>query len=78
MIFVTGGTGLVGSHLLFELTRAGKKVKALKRETSNVQQVLKTFSYYTENPEILFNKIGLIGGFDRVDFLAPSFELIIN
>ncbi len=51
MIFVTGGTGLVGSHLLYELTSAGKQVKALKRETSDISQVLKTFSY-------LFRKSG--------------------
>lgn len=43
MIFVTGGTGLVGAHLLYELTLTGKAVKALKRETSNLQQVFKHF-----------------------------------
>jgi dihydroflavonol-4-reductase len=31
MIFVTGGTGLVGSHLLQELIKQGKPVKALYR-----------------------------------------------
>jgi nucleoside-diphosphate-sugar epimerase len=31
MIFVTGGTGLVGSHLLQELIKQGKQVKALYR-----------------------------------------------
>ncbi len=62
MIFVTGGTGLVGAHLLYELTSAGKKVKALKRKTSNLQQVLKTFSYYSENSEELFNQIEWVDG----------------
>ncbi len=62
MIFVTGGTGLVGTHLLFELTSAGKKVKALKRKTSNLQQVLKTFSYYSENAQNLFNQIEWVDG----------------
>lgn len=62
MIFVTGGTGLVGAHLLFELTSAGKRVKALKRKTSNLQQVLKIFSYYSENPKELFNKIEWVNG----------------
>ena len=57
MIFVTGGTGLVGTHLLYELTSKGKNVKALKRETSNLEQVLKTFSRYSETPEKLFNLI---------------------
>ena len=45
MIFVTGGTGLVGAHLLYELTKTNNNIRALKRETSNLQQVLKTFRY---------------------------------
>jgi dihydroflavonol-4-reductase len=69
MIFVTGGTGLVGAHLLFELTNAGKKVKALKRETSNLQQVLKTFSYYSEKPQELFNQIEWVNG-DILDYFS--------
>ncbi len=69
MIFVTGGTGLVGAHLLYELTLAGKNVKALKRETSNLQQVLKTFSYYSETPRELFNRIQWVDG-DILDYFA--------
>lgn len=69
MIFVTGGTGLVGAHLLFELTSAGKKVKALKRKTSDLQQVLKTFSYYSENSQSLFNQIEWVDG-DILDYFS--------
>jgi nucleoside-diphosphate-sugar epimerase len=69
MIFVTGGTGLVGAHLLYELTLAGKKVKALKRKTSNLQQVLKTFSCYSETPQELFNLIEWVDG-DILDYFA--------
>jgi len=69
MIFVTGGTGLVGAHLLFELTSAGNRVKALKRETSNLQQVLKTFSYYYETPKELFNLIEWVDG-DILDYFS--------
>ncbi len=69
MIFVTGGTGLVGAHLLFELTSAGKNVKALKRETSKLQQVLKTFSYYSENSKELFDKIEWVDG-DMLDYFT--------
>jgi dihydroflavonol-4-reductase len=67
MIFVTGGTGLVGAHLLFELTKAGNKVLALKRETSNLNQVLKTFSYYTNQAHELFDKIEWVNG-DILDY----------
>uniref|UniRef100_UPI003217DAA9 NAD-dependent epimerase/dehydratase family protein n=1 Tax=uncultured Draconibacterium sp. TaxID=1573823 RepID=UPI003217DAA9 len=69
MIFVTGGTGLVGAHLLFELTKAGKKVKALKRETSNLQQVIKTFSYYTDDAQHLFDQIEWVNG-DILDYYS--------
>lgn len=69
MIFVTGGTGLIGSHLLFELVSAGNKVKALKRKTSNLQQVLKTFSYYSETPQELFRTIEWVDG-DILDYFG--------
>lgn len=67
MIFVTGGTGLVGTHLLLVLLQKGKKVKALKRESSNLQMVLKTFGYYIEEPEKLFEKIEWVNG-DMLDY----------
>ncbi len=62
MIFVTGGTGLVGAHLLFDLISSGKKVKALKRVSSNTKQVLKIFSFYSDKSEQLFNKIEWVNG----------------
>jgi nucleoside-diphosphate-sugar epimerase len=67
MQFVTGGTGLIGSHLLYRLVSSGKKVKALKRKTSNLQQVQKVFSYYTENAEELFRRIDWVDG-DILDY----------
>jgi nucleoside-diphosphate-sugar epimerase len=69
MIFVTGGTGLVGAHLLFELTSAGIRVKALKRKTSDLHQVLKTFSCYAENPKELFDRIEWVDG-DILDYFV--------
>lgn len=69
MIFVTGGTGLVGSHLLYQLTSAGKRVKALKRKSSNTKQVIKTFSFYSDNPEKLFDLIDWVEG-DILDYYS--------
>lgn len=59
----------MGAHLLFELTSKGKNVKALKRETSNLEQVLKTFSCYSETPEKLFNLIEWVDG-DILDYFS--------
>ncbi len=54
MILVTGGTGLVGSHLLLELVKSGKKVRAIHRKDSDLQAVKKVFSYYIPADEIDF------------------------
>lgn len=45
-VFVTGGTGLVGTHLLIELTRQGEQVKALRRAKSNLTVVEELFKHY--------------------------------
>lgn len=67
MIFVTGGTGLVGSHVLFNLLSSGEKVRVLKRPTSNVKWVNKVFSYYTDQPDELFEQIEWVEG-DILDY----------
>ena len=60
MIFVTGGTGLVGSHILLRLAKDGMPFKALKRETSSLQICENVFSYYTAKD--LFAKINWVTG----------------
>ncbi|NCC72287.1 MAG: NAD-dependent epimerase/dehydratase family protein [Sphingobacteriia bacterium] len=67
MIFVTGGTGLLGAHLLFELVQQHERVRALKRSTSNLNQVRKTFSWYSSDAEALFSKIEWVEG-DLLDW----------
>ena len=60
MVLVTGGTGLVGSHLLLRLIKQGHEVKAIHRKSSILANVQKVFSYYAEDGEILFQKINWV------------------
>lgn len=57
MILITGGTGLVGSHLLYYLLKEKKEVRALKRGTSDIANVKRTFGYYTDDPDYLLSGI---------------------
>lgn len=57
MILVTGGTGLVGAHLLYQLSLDNIPIVAIHRKSSNLDTVKRVFSYYTNDYEVLFNKI---------------------
>ena len=62
MILVTGGTGLVGCHLLHLLIKNNKKVLAIHRKNSDLEKVKKVFSSYSEDSQDLFEKINWIEG----------------
>ncbi|MEZ4858447.1 MAG: NAD-dependent epimerase/dehydratase family protein [Flavobacteriaceae bacterium] len=57
MILVTGGTGLVGAHLLYHLLLQHPKVRATHRTSSDLNSVKKVFSYYTKDYESLYSNI---------------------
>jgi dihydroflavonol-4-reductase len=57
MILLTGSTGLLGSHLLYELLRSNKEVTAIRRSEKNMPEVRQVFSYYTEQPDRLLEKV---------------------
>lgn len=57
MILVTGGTGLVGSHLLLQLLRHSNSVRAIHRKGSRLDQVREVFSYYVPDPDSYLERI---------------------
>lgn len=74
MILVTGGTGLVGSHLLIHLIESqsfGREcVRAIYRKPETIQKTKNLFSYYKK--ENLFEKINWL----QADILdVPSLEM---
>ncbi|PZR18875.1 MAG: NAD-dependent epimerase [Flavobacterium psychrophilum] len=68
MILVTGGTGLVGAHLLLELAGSGQKVRALYRTQ---ESLAKTKNLFTLNSNPHFEAIEWVVG-DITDI--PSLE----
>lgn len=69
MILVTGGTGLVGAHLLLELMQKHTKVRALKRSSSSLSIPEKVFAYYQKSD--LLDRIEWVEG-DVLE--VPSLE----
>ncbi|NVK27609.1 MAG: NAD-dependent epimerase/dehydratase family protein [Flavobacteriia bacterium] len=69
MILVTGGTGLVGSHLLYRLSQSEKSVRALYRSESSLENARKVFGYYVEDVEAAFSRIEWVRAdlFDIID-----------
>ncbi|NND11245.1 MAG: NAD-dependent epimerase/dehydratase family protein [Flavobacteriaceae bacterium] len=57
MILVTGGTGLVGAHLLHRLVQSEDKVRAIYRNPDKIEAVRSVFKYFTDDVESLFEKI---------------------
>ena len=62
MVFVTGGTGFIGAHLLYHLLIKDENIKALRRRESNNDLLIRVFGFYTENIQELINKIDWIEG----------------
>ena len=72
MILVTGGTGMLGAHLLFHLMQSGEKVRATYRSKHSLKNVKKVFDYYTEDVNALYSKIDWVLA-DITD--VPALEL---
>ncbi|MGO4771622.1 NAD-dependent epimerase/dehydratase family protein [Flavobacterium sp. W22_SRS_FK3] len=70
MILVTGGTGLVGAHLLLHLIENGENVRAIYRNQNNIQKTKSIFELYKKGD--LFEKIYWLEA-DILD--VPSLEI---
>jgi nucleoside-diphosphate-sugar epimerase len=75
MILVTGGTGLLGAHLLYKLAAQQKRVRAIYRTQEKMNSVKKVFSYYTDMPDVLFNAIEWVEA-DVTD--VPALDIAFN
>jgi dihydroflavonol-4-reductase len=85
MILVTGGTGLVGAHLLLHLVEQGEIVRAMYRSATSIEKTKNLFSFY--NKSHLFEKIewmvadildipSLENAFQNIDFVYHCAALI--
>lgn len=74
MVLVTGGTGLVGAHLLFRLIAQNVVVKATYRNLDSLEKVKKVFSYYTNDFQVLFERIEwVLGDLNDIPALETAF-----
>lgn len=76
MVFVTGGSGLIGSHLLLALCRTGKNVKALIRDASAKPDIKAIFDFWEpEHADLYFGRINwTIGDILEIDSLKEAME----
>ncbi|MDI1316303.1 NAD-dependent epimerase/dehydratase family protein [Flavobacterium sp.] len=73
MIVVTGGTGLVGAHLLLNLAENEVAIRAIYRKNAGIEKTKALFQLYQK--EHLFSKIEWIQA-DITD--VPSLEMVFN
>ncbi len=60
--FITGGTGLIGAHILSALLEREIPVRALKRPNSDLAMVRKILGYYHEDAHAVFSRIQWVNG----------------
>lgn len=75
MILVTGGTGLVGSHLLVRLAQENEPIRAICRTLESIEKTKKVFSYYTNTAKDLFANIEWVqADITDVPSMIPAFK----
>ena len=75
MILVTGGTGLVGSHLLVRLAQENEPIRAIYRTSESIEKTKKVFSYYSNIAKDLFANIEWVqADITEVPSMIPAFK----
>ena len=80
MVFVTGATGLLGSHLLYFLAVSGHSVSALRRKQSRLEDSRAVFLQYPDG-EKYWNTIILDGTIPEKDIkkmIKESYDIITD
>lgn len=74
-IIVTGGTGLLGAHLLVELSKSENQIIALKRPSSKLSTIEKIFQWYFKEAGKHYEKIHWVNGdITNIDSLLEIFS----
>lgn len=71
MVLVTGGTGLIGAHLIRQLLLNGEQVRAIRRKSSNIDQIGRVLDYYADNDGHLAEQVEWVEA-DVLDLPALS------
>lgn len=75
MILVTGGTGLVGAHLLYKLTDGDEPIRAIYRKDHKLEKVKNVFRYYDNDTATRFKKIEwILCELSDITILEKAFE----
>jgi len=80
MVLVTGGTGFIGSYLLYYLLKENKEIKALKRPGSDLKHTRLIFKYLSEFETVPHSETWE-QAFDRIQWVecdVTDYETIID
>jgi dihydroflavonol-4-reductase len=73
MILVTGGTGLVGAHLLYHLIKNDETIRAIYRSEETIKAVKKVFSYYTDDTSLIAKITWFKADITDIPSMIPAF-----
>ncbi len=73
MILVTGGTGLVGAHLLYHLVKNDENIRAIYRTKEKIKAVKKVFSYYSDDASLMDKIEWFYADITDVPAMIPAF-----